>query len=176
MLVIQTTIANNCPSTLMGAHLGLELLPRLHPHVIPPPASPPPSPLPGGEIRALLLPGSRCCRPTPLMARPAVPGRRRSSTPTVRPTRWAYRFIASRFVVASSSPWPPERKTMPGTDAGTVLFRHCTVFSDTSSRPARPTADAPESTIFGFSRIPSNATPWDRNWRNTSANAASVAS
>ena len=49
-------------------------------------------------------------------------------------------FIAFRCAVASSSVWPPERKTIPGTAAGTCRRKHLTVCSATSWMPARSDA------------------------------------
>ena len=82
------------------------------------------------------------------------PGRRRRwrprpSTPSA-PRAWSARpyendschgcgpslFIASRCAVASSSLWPPERNTMPGTAAGTRRGSTATVASATSSTDA----------------------------------------
>ena len=50
--------------------------------------------------------------------RPAARGRTRTRSPTGADRSL---LIASRFAVASSSPWPPDRNTMPGTAAGTTL-------------------------------------------------------
>src|SRR4051812_2219288 len=42
-------------------------------------------------------------------------------------------LIADRWAVASSSDWPPDRKAMPGTEAGTQFLRIFTVAAATSS-------------------------------------------
>ena len=64
-------------------------------------------------------------------------------------------LIAFRFSLACSSDWPPERKTIPGTAAGTVSRKHLSVQSATSSALAWVAQPLPEMTMFGFSRIPS---------------------
>ena len=75
--------------------------------------------------------------------------------------RGALRLMASRFTVASSSGWPPDRKTIPGTAAGTALLKQAMVFSATSwgPPPGRPRR-RPTATMLGFSRMPSRATRW----------------
>ena len=45
----------------------------------------------------------------------------------------AAELIAFRFSLACSSDWPPERKTIPGTAAGTVSWKQRSVQSATSS-------------------------------------------
>ena len=67
--------------------------------------------------------------------------------------------MASRWAVASSSLWPPDRKAMPGTAAGAQSFSTVSVRSATSSTDAcSPAVLAPGTTMFGFSTMPSSAT------------------
>ncbi|URE32384.1 Glycosyl transferase family 2 [Musa troglodytarum] len=68
-------------------------------------------------------------------------------------------FIAFRFRVASSSLCPPERKTIAGTAAGTVLWRARTVCSAITSGATFADSD-PGVTMFGFNRDPSRRTCW----------------
>src|SRR5438132_12833974 len=79
----------------------------------------------------------------------------------------AYRLIASRLIVASSSDWPPERNTIPGTAAGTVARKHSTVRRATSSGPARFEASLADRTMFGLRSIPSRRTRCAASWMNT---------
>src|SRR5678816_3596950 len=72
----------------------------------------------------------------------------------------AVAFIAFRCAVASSSLWPPERNTTPGTAAGTVRRRLRTVASATSWTPACRGQLLPETTMFGLRSIPSRDTRW----------------
>ena len=60
-------------------------------------------------------------------------------------------FIAFRCAVASSSLWPPDRKTMPGTVAGTVRFRQSTVASATCWTLACWAHSCPEITMLALS-------------------------
>ncbi len=66
-------------------------------------------------------------RPTPRAPTPAAPGRTRTRAATGRRRR----LIAFRFSVASTSDWPPERNTIPGTIAGTCRRKQSTVSSAT---------------------------------------------
>ena len=63
-------------------------------------------------------------------------------------------FIVLRCSVADTSLWPPERKTMPGTAAGTLLSMHSIVWRATSSTDACSGASLPEITMFGLSSVP----------------------
>ena len=49
---------------------------------------------------------------------------------------------------------------MPGTAPGTQFFSIRTVFSATSSTPARLAFFLPEIAMFGLSTMPSSATRW----------------
>ena len=60
--------------------------------------------------------------------------------------------------VASTSDWPPERKAMPGTAAGTHSFSTLTVFCATSSADACFADFLPGTTMFGLSTVPSSFT------------------
>ena len=51
--------------------------------------------------------------------------------------------------MAVSSDCPPDKKTIPGTAAGTDRFRHVTVLSATSSIPACFVHSEPDITMFG---------------------------
>src|SRR5206468_3297072 len=62
------------------------------------------------------------------------------------------RFIALRCSVACRSVCPPERKTRPGTAAGTTRFMQRTVTSATSCPEACCGQSFPERTLFGESR------------------------
>ncbi|KAJ6801638.1 fructose-bisphosphate aldolase 1, cytoplasmic [Iris pallida] len=70
------------------------------------------------------------------------------------PLSW---FMAFKFNEASSSLWPPERKTIAGTAAGTVLWRVRTVYSATTWGVTLAESE-PGVTIFGFKRVPSKRT------------------
>src|SRR5262249_61508612 len=59
------------------------------------------------------------------------------------------RLMASRWAVASSSDWPPDRNAMPGTVAGTQALSTFTVFSATSSTDARFEDFFPALTMLG---------------------------
>lgn len=64
-------------------------------------------------------------------------------------------FIACRFKEASSSDYPPERKTTPG-NAGTIVRdRVLTVYSAIYFAVALYGQLMPGVTIFGFSKRPS---------------------
>src|SRR5258707_840228 len=66
-------------------------------------------------------------------------------------------LIASRFAVASSSPWPPERNTMPATAAGTTSRKHAIVASATAcGDDGPPEYFLPGITMFGFNSMPSS--------------------
>src|ERR1039458_5402108 len=69
-------------------------------------------------------------------------------------------FMAFNRPEASSGDWPPERKVIPGTAAGTDRKRHLTVVSATSSTGSWRGQDHPGSTMLGFRRMPSKATLW----------------
>ena len=78
--------------------------------------------------------------------------------------------------MASSSLWPPERKTIPGTAAGTFSRRQRTVASATSFTPACSGQVLPDTTMFGLSSMPSSWTPWRRSAANTAAWVSAVTS
>ncbi|KAJ8958395.1 hypothetical protein NQ318_002177 [Aromia moschata] len=59
--------------------------------------------------------------------------------------------------VASSSDWPPDKKTIPGTAVGTVRWRAVTVAAPICSGVALA-AVCPGVTMLGFSRVPSRNT------------------
>ena len=59
---------------------------------------------------------------------------------------------------ANSPGWPPDRKAIPGTDAGTTRRRHCTVVSATSATVSCPEQANPASTMLGFTIILSSIT------------------
>ena len=63
-------------------------------------------------------------------------------------------FISSRFLVASCSVWPPDKKAMPGTSLGTFFFRQSKVFFAISSDEALFLQVDPEITILGFKTVP----------------------
>jgi len=65
-------------------------------------------------------------------------------------------FMASRCSVACSGLCPPERKTIPGTAAGTVRRRQRTVASATSWTLACLGQDFPERIMLGLSNVPSS--------------------
>ena len=67
-------------------------------------------------------------------------------------------FIASRFAVASSSHWPPDRNTMPGTAAGHDSPEARGSGVGDSSAYACRRARCPGCTMFGFSSMPSTRT------------------
>ena len=69
-------------------------------------------------------------------------------------------FIALRFIDASSSDYPPERKTTPGRAGTIVLDRVLTVNQAISSALALFSHEAPGVTIFGFSKSPSIKRCW----------------
>ena len=70
------------------------------------------------------------------------------------------RLIAFRLTVASTSDWPPERNTMPGTVGGN------TVAEDAERRLRDPLrarlvgVALPGMTMFGFSSEPPRSTRW----------------
>jgi hypothetical protein len=67
-------------------------------------------------------------------------------------------FIAFKRAEASSPDWPPDKKAIPGTAAGTVRKRRLTVASATSSTVTWLGQANPGSTMFGFRIMPSSIT------------------
>lgn len=84
-------------------------------------------------------------------------------------------FISLRLAEASSSDWPPERKTTPGR-AGTIdLERVLTVAHAISCAEALVPEVEPGVTMFGLRRHPSIRTLWSINAFITAANTLSEA-
>src|SRR4029453_14464220 len=77
--------------------------------------------------------------------------------------------MAFRWAVAATSLWPPDKNTIPGTDAGTQSSRQATVARATSSTGAWVGASLPERTMFGLSSMPSKRTRWRRRAAKVSA-------
>jgi hypothetical protein len=84
--------------------------------------------------------------------------------------------MAFRCAVAASSVWPPDRNTMPGTDAGTASRRQRTVASATCCTPACSGQSLPDSTMFGLSSVPSSRTRCARSAANTAPRVSAVTS
>ncbi|MNE86690.1 hypothetical protein D3C80_1838140 [compost metagenome] len=84
--------------------------------------------------------------------------------------------MALRWAVDCSSLWPPDRNTTPGRIAGTVLFRHITVDSATSSTSACSSQPLPEMTIEAFRMVPSSSTFCWYSASNSERRVASVTS
>merc|ERR1719229_1904518 len=82
--------------------------------------------------------------------------------------------MAFKFIVASSSVCPPERKVIPGTAAGTVLRRAVTVARALSSNVVLSAHSFPFKTMFGFNRDPSRRTFWSASALYTAARVFSV--
>jgi hypothetical protein len=85
-------------------------------------------------------------------------------------------LIAFRFSLACWSDWPPERKTIPGTAAGTCSRKQRIVHSATSSALACVAEPLPEMTMFGFSSIPRRSTRCSKSSRKTWCRVRDVAS
>src|SRR5664279_4377719 len=68
-------------------------------------------------------------------------------------------FMAFKRAEASSLGWPPDKKAIPGTAAGTARKRHLTVASATASTASCLGQVNPGSTMLGFRIIPSSVTP-----------------
>ena len=83
--------------------------------------------------------------------------------------------MAFRWAVAAWSLWPPDRNTIPGTEAGTWSSRQATVASATCSTPAWVGPSLPERTMFGLSSMPSRRTRWRRRAAKVSARVSRVA-
>src|SRR5579863_203440 len=75
--------------------------------------------------------------------------------------------MASRRAVASSSLWPPERKATPGTAGGTHAFSTASVRLATVSTEHVWPLVLPQTTMFGFSTMPSSATRCSNSSWNT---------
>ena len=127
------------------------------------------------RVRARARPGRSCARGAGTRPGPRSCSRRRPSTPatpracSARPYEndschgcGPFLLIASRFAVASSSPWPPDRNTMPGTAAGTTVAeaRDRRVGDRLGRRRASSRDFFPGITMFGFSNMPSSSTRW----------------
>ena len=85
-----------------------------------------------------------------------------------------YWLMAFRLTEASSSDWPPERKTTPGMAGGTVLERAVTVAFPTSAGVALTPEDWPGVTMLGLRRVPSRYTWWSLRALYTAASTVSV--
>jgi hypothetical protein len=75
---------------------------------------------------------------------------------------------------ASSPDWPPDKKATPGTAAGTVRNRPCTVMSAASSTDSCAGQFNPGSTMLGFKIIPSSRTRWQFSCMKTLRGTSSV--
>ena len=95
---------------------------------------------------------------------------RERELPGVRPSL----FIAFRFAVASSSVWPPERNTIPGTAAGTCWYRKSIVAAATSSTPAPSGVVAREHHVRLQQRA-AKSTRWSRSSVKTACSTRPVA-
>src|ERR1017187_8273659 len=85
-------------------------------------------------------------------------------------------FIAFKRAEASSADWPPDKKAMAGTAAGTERKRQATVASATSSTACCLGQFTPATTILGFRIIPSNITRCANSSLNTVRRTSSVTS
>ena len=83
-------------------------------------------------------------------------------------------LMALKLTEASSSDWPPDRNTMPGTAAGTVLLKAVTVARATCSGDAFLAHFCPGVTILGLRSVPSKYTWWSLRALYVAANTVSV--
>lgn len=83
-------------------------------------------------------------------------------------------FIAFKFKLASSSDYPPDKKTIPGTAGTTVLEKAKAVLKPISWGLAFTGCVDPYVTIFGLSIIPSKKTLLSDNALKTAALTFSV--
>ncbi len=74
------------------------------------------------------------------------------------------RFMVFKRAEASSPDWPPDKKAIPGTAAGTVRHRLFTVMLAASSTDACVGQVNPGSTMLGFKIMPSSTTRWEFSW------------